>query len=111
MSFPLDFNNISTWENIDRETACMRLGSSEDNENDLNTGALLIVAELFNRIKDKNERAQFFLNCEKLGLRNWKLFFAYADPCHKDYDTFVQCVLKADESMMKALREEERQMQ
>ena len=111
MSFSLDFNNISTWESVDPITACMRLSSDGENGTGYNPGALRVSADIFKMIENKNERAHFFLNCEKLGLRSWKLFFAYKYPCHEDYTNFIQCVLKSDEVMINALREREREKQ
>ena len=109
MSFSLDFNNISTWENIDPVTACKRL-SSEKNDEGYNLGALRVSSDLFQKIKDTNRRAQLFLNCETLGLRGWKLFFAYEYPCNRDYDNFVQCVMKSDAAMIQAIIDHEKRL-
>ncbi len=81
MSCSLDFKSLSTWENVDLMIACKRISSSDESENDrCNPGALRVSIDVFKMIKDKKECAQFFLNCENLGLRGWKLFFAYKYP-------------------------------
>ncbi len=104
-SSSLDFNNISTWQNIDSTTACLKFSSREDNTG-FNFGALRVIKDIFNSFEDKNVRGNFFSNCEKLGLRGWKLFYAYEKPCQGDYTKFIQCVLKSDEVMLKALKTE-----
>ncbi|MCB1117731.1 MAG: hypothetical protein KDK50_04020 [Chlamydiia bacterium] len=106
-----DFNSISTWRNIDLQQACLRLSSGEENEALCNPGALRVVCDLFKRLdEDGQKRAQFCLNCEKLGLRGWKLFHAYRYSCHENYDYFVQCVLGSDEAMIKDLKDAEKQL-
>lgn len=107
MSILLDFNNISTWENIDFVTACLRISCSAENNNSYHSGALKVSATIFKRMNDKNLRAHFFLNCEKLDVRNWKLFYAYKHLCNENYADFVRNVLKSDEAMIRALKEKE----
>lgn len=106
MANPLDFKSISTWKNLDLETACFRL-SSMDGIQGFNPGAITVSATVFNQIKDNGERAKFFFNCENLGLRHWKLHYAFKYFCHEDLNNLIQCVLKSDEAMMENIREEE----
>jgi len=107
----LDFNNITTWENIDCEKACMRLSNEEGNkEISINPGAFRVCLDIFKKMTDKKERAKFFLNCEKLGLRHWKLYAAYKYPCKENYDSFIKSVLNSDEAMIKAVKAMEKLM-
>lgn len=107
MTTSLDFNNISTWETIDPETASRRLSSKAPSSSTFNPGALGVVLDLFKRIQDEKARGNVLFNCEKLGLRNWKLYYAFKLYCHGDHDEFVRCVLKSDEAMMKAVKKQE----
>ena len=60
-------------------------------------------------MKNKNHRGAFLFNCEKLGLRDWKLVFTYKDLCNEYYPTFIDRVLRCDEVIINALREQETQ--
>lgn len=111
MSLSLDFSRFSTWENVDFVTACLRMSCNEEDKNSYNLGALKVSATLFKKIENKNERAQFFSKCENLGLRSWKLAFAFKNLCHSNYEYLFRSVLKSDEAMLKALKEKEIQMQ
>ncbi|MFS8562910.1 MAG: hypothetical protein LVR00_00660 [Rhabdochlamydiaceae bacterium] len=103
----MDFSSIATWATIGQIAACVRLSSTEEDPRMCDLGASQVVEKVFEIIKNQNERAQFFLKCEELGLRGWKLFFAFTYPSAEDYNNFVQCVLKSDAAMINALREEE----
>ena len=105
MSSSLNFNSLSTWENIDYDSAIKRLSSDESDS--YNLDAAQISIEIFQMVHDKQMRAQIFFNCEKLGLRNWKLYYAYNDVCQKDYTKFILCILNSDVAMMQAVRENE----
>lgn len=106
MASSLDFNSFTTWANIDSKTACTRL-SSNPSGTITNPGALQICTHIFLVMKDKYERAQFLLNCEQLGLRSWRMYYAFKTVCKCDYNLFIQCVLKSDEVMLEALKDEE----
>lgn len=102
----LDYNSLATWENLSDWDAAHRICSSDDSGN-CNPGAITVFANVLKRINDNTTKAQFCLNCENLGLRDWKFYSAYSRFCCKDYSTFIQCVLTSDKLMINAIRKEE----
>ncbi len=107
MSVVVDFTQIAAWENGDRVQACMRLSSSPEDVQ-CHPEALEVIIHIFKMDLDSHKLAQFCVNCEILGLRGWKVYFAYKQYCNKNYLTFVQAVLQLDEEMMHAVRKEQK---
>lgn len=58
MSFLLDYSKLSTWENADPVIAAARISSAGNAG--INMGAMTLSFAVFEKIADKNKRAQFF---------------------------------------------------
>lgn len=100
----LDYTKLSTWKHLDPQTACLRIGKN-------NPGGLTICGKIYVGLKDQEElRAKFFLQCEVLDLKGWKVWTAYDEYCGRSLEKLIASVLKADEVMLKSLKEKEQKM-
>lgn len=103
----LDFTKIETWKSLSLEKTCLRVSAISEGSS-YNLGALRVSTRVFSMMKEEARRSQFFLNCEILKLKHWKLFAAY-NHCEENYETLIDCVLRSDKAMMQALSEQEEQ--
>jgi len=100
----LDFTKIETWKALNSQQTCERM-AQEPKSGDYNPAAASVCAVVYYWLEEanaQNQRAQFFLNCDSLGLRGDRLWKAYA-LCNENFPLFIIRVLKSDEGMMKGV--------
>ncbi len=100
----LDYTQLSTWKHVDPSTACLRIGAG-------NAGGISVCTKIYVGLKEHQELlANFFLQCEVLDLKGWKVWTAYDDYSGRSLEKLVVSVLKADEVMLKTITEREKKM-